>query len=413
MKTLEELKQHKDKIIVFHYACTDVEKSPVIITNISIKEYSTGQIISFSLAEYKDEKTLLTEFIKHMKKYSDAIIITWNQKSTTYGIQQMQQRCKELEIDEKIPIRIEQLVDLDDIFTKMYGRGYVDHPKLRKLAEVNNITLKNFVEGEKEIQLYYQKEYKKIENSTNRKVSVIADYLSSAFEGTLKVGSSKNEKKTGGKKQKNNNGKSTKFWLSIVGLVLGIIVSGIFIFQFVEDRLLQPPANESTERTQEIDSSIQPQTSMSEAEPFLSLQIVPHTDAITERAFPAIIFGNGSVQHKPSKVESGPVIIYENLTSSFSVYVHNEGPGLVSIDRYVVNVISSDKSLQPVSLTKNHLGKILEPGSESVKLDVKFAGNSRMAPGGTIDFEIHHAEGKINKSIEYEYMKERPFDNLN
>ena len=34
MKTLEELEKSQDKILVLHYACTDVTKSPVIISSI-------------------------------------------------------------------------------------------------------------------------------------------------------------------------------------------------------------------------------------------------------------------------------------------------------------------------------------------------------------------------------------------
>ena len=61
MKTLEELEKSQDKILVLHYACTDVTKSPVIISSISIKNYSTGQTTSFSFDGFKDEKTVFDE----------------------------------------------------------------------------------------------------------------------------------------------------------------------------------------------------------------------------------------------------------------------------------------------------------------------------------------------------------------
>ncbi|MCH8915737.1 MAG: hypothetical protein IIA82_07855 [Thaumarchaeota archaeon] len=87
MKTLEELKKSQNSMLILHYACTDVTKSPVIITSISIKDYSTGQTSSFSFDEFDNEKNILSEFVKHMKKYQNNIIVTWNQKSSTYGIQ--------------------------------------------------------------------------------------------------------------------------------------------------------------------------------------------------------------------------------------------------------------------------------------------------------------------------------------
>lgn len=414
MKTLEELKKSQNSILILHYACTDVTKSPVIITSISIKDYSTGQTLSFSFDEYGDEKNLLSAFVTHMKKYQNHIIVTWNQKSSTYGIQHMQRRCKDLGIDEDFPIDLEQVTDLDDIFTEKYGRGYVDDPKLRCLAEVNDITLQNFVDGFDEIRLFEEKEYKKIENSTNRKVNVIADYLSSAFNNKLRVSrtkeKNKKDKEDASKSSGRKLGKKTIIVIGAVASVLVIVVSLIAIYEFAEERIDGGRTIESTEGVPETSSKIQPQINVDSSEPFLSLQIIPHTDMVTEQSFPAIISGDGSVTYEPSKVDRGPVVIYENLTSAFTIYVHNDGPGIVSIDRYVINVISDDKSLQPVTIKGKHLGDLLEPGSESLEINAEITGDPRMKPTGIIDFEVHHADGKISKSIEYEYFEKRPFN---
>ena len=193
MKTLEELKQLQDKILILHYACTNIERSPAVISSISVKNYSIGQTVSFSFENFDNEKNLLIEFIKHMKQYQNPIIVAWNQKSPTYGIQHIQKRCRDHIIKDEFPINPEQVTDLDEVFTKKYGRGYVGDPKLRKLAEINNITLQYFVDGKEEIRLFYEKEYKKIENSTNRKVSVIADYLNDAFNDRLNIQSKESE----------------------------------------------------------------------------------------------------------------------------------------------------------------------------------------------------------------------------
>jgi DNA polymerase elongation subunit (family B) len=138
MRTLEELQKSQNSILTLHYACTDIKKSPVIITSISVKNYATGQTDSFSFDEYGNEKDLLSAFVKCMKDYQNYTIVTWNQKSSTYGIQHIQRRCKESNIDD-FPIKMEQVVDLDDIYTEKYGRNYVKNPKLRCLAELNKI----------------------------------------------------------------------------------------------------------------------------------------------------------------------------------------------------------------------------------------------------------------------------------
>jgi len=232
MKTLEELKKSQNSILILHYACTDITNSPVIVTSISIKEYSSGQIFSFSFDEYGNEKELLSAFVSKIKEYQSYTILTWNQKSSTYGIQHIQRRCRDLEATEDFPIQMEQVVDLDDIFTKKYGRNYVDDPKLRCLAEVNNITLKNFVDGIDEIRLFDKKEYKKIENSTNRKVNVITDYLITALNNKLKISkqSSSNDEeseKSHGRQLLNLSKK--QLGVTITGVIIGIIAIVISI----------------------------------------------------------------------------------------------------------------------------------------------------------------------------------------
>lgn len=224
MKTLEELQKSQNSLLTLHYACTDINKSPVIITSISIKNYATGQISSFSFDEYGDEKTLLSEFVNHMKNYQNYTIVTWNQKSSTYGIQYIQRRCKELGVTNDFPIQIEQLVDLDDIYTEKYGRGYVGDPKLRCLADLNKIPLMNYVDGKEEIELFHKKEYKKIENSTNKKVSIIADYLRASFKNKLKVSKGDKSKR-----------KLTTVWKVIVAVsvVIGIIVGIIELYKLI------------------------------------------------------------------------------------------------------------------------------------------------------------------------------------
>ncbi len=184
MRTLDEL---KNNILILHYACTDVNKPPVIVTSISIRNYSKGQTTTFSFDEYANEKQLLTAFGEYMRKYSSHTILTWNQKSSTYGIQQVQRRWKDNRIKGKFPVVLDNVVDLDDVLAAEYGRKYATHPKLFNLANMNDITLKNFEPGTNEIELFESKEYRRLENSTNRKVAIIADLLKLSFDNQLKT----------------------------------------------------------------------------------------------------------------------------------------------------------------------------------------------------------------------------------
>ncbi len=393
MKTLDDLKKSQNNILILHYACTDINKSPVIVTSISIKDYSLGQTFSFSFDEYESESKLLSEFVKHMQKYQNHIVVTWNQKSSTYGVQHLQRRCQELEASDKFPIKLENVIDLDDIFVAKYGRNYTKDPKLRNLAQLNEVTLQNFVDGIDEIKLFNEKEYKKIENSTNRKVGVIADCLILAFHNKLKTNSPDSSalSKTEGeemekKKPQRRFSKTVIIAIGVIAGIIAIITGIIVIYEFAEERAGNVGDDMSTpENTPDTLSPIESQEKNDNPEkPFLSLQIISHTDLITEQKFPAIIYGNGTVIHKPSTISRGPIPIYENLTSKFSLYVHNDGPGIVTIDWHVVKVISDDKTLQPVTITGEPLGKLLEPNDEAFEISAQFVGNPRMKPSGII-----------------------------
>lgn len=58
MRTLEELQKSQNSLLILHYACTDINNSPVIITSISTKNYATGQTSSFSYDEFGEEEKL-------------------------------------------------------------------------------------------------------------------------------------------------------------------------------------------------------------------------------------------------------------------------------------------------------------------------------------------------------------------
>ncbi len=187
MYSLKDLESKKNDLLIIHYACSSVTESPVIVSSISIKSSLTGQIDTFSLDEFKTEKELLQNFYYFLKNTEDKIFVTWNQKSSTYGIQYLSRRCKEHDISDSLPIDMVKVVDLDDLFAAQYGKNYVSHPKLRTLAELNHLQLENFVDGKNEIELLKKSHFKKIENSTNRKVGLIHDLMHLGLRDGLKT----------------------------------------------------------------------------------------------------------------------------------------------------------------------------------------------------------------------------------
>jgi len=187
IQTISDLKKLKKELMIIHYACTSVSESPVLITSISIKNYFNGQTTTFSMDSLKNEKEILVNFVKFLNENPDKIFVTWNQKSSTYGFPHLAQRCKENSIVTQQSINDTNMIDLDDLLEKQFGLGYAQHPKLHYLADLNGVTLTNFIDGKEEISMYYKKEYKKIENSTNRKVGIISALMDLAFDDKLKV----------------------------------------------------------------------------------------------------------------------------------------------------------------------------------------------------------------------------------
>ena len=193
MRTIDELKSSAHKLLVVHYACGDFLEEKTIIDSISVKDYSSGQIESFSFDRYtgsieEREAALLKGFVKYMADRPNYLIVGWNLKSSTFGMQHIKKRWEALGIIDPFPINPRDVVDLDDTFGEEYGRGYAARdPKLLHLAKLNAVPTIDYVPGLEEITLFKEGKYKRIEVSTNRKVSMIADFLDLAFKNKMKT----------------------------------------------------------------------------------------------------------------------------------------------------------------------------------------------------------------------------------
>jgi hypothetical protein len=85
--------------------------------------------------------------------------------------------------------------------------------------------LLNFVDGLDEVDLYHKNEFKKIENSTNKKANLIADYLTASFKNKLKVSK-------GGKKWSRLK-KVIVITASAAAIIITILVGGIQIYKWI------------------------------------------------------------------------------------------------------------------------------------------------------------------------------------
>jgi hypothetical protein len=187
IKIIKFLKKKASHLLIIHYSSSDIGNAPVKICCISILDCNSEQTITFSLREFSSETEMLKGFLNFVKQNQDKFYLGWNLKDSTYGIPVIQKRINQLIGNEKIPINNSDIYDLDTILEKKFGFNYVSHPKLYNIAKLNNSTLINFIDGSEECKLFENSEYRKIEQSTNRKVRIILKLLTSLFANDLKV----------------------------------------------------------------------------------------------------------------------------------------------------------------------------------------------------------------------------------
>lgn len=187
IKIIKFLKKNASHLLIIHYSSSDIHNAPVKICCISTQDYNLKQTNTFSLREFSSETEMLKDFLNFVKQNQDKFYLGWNLKDSTYGIPVIQNRINQLIGNVKIPINNSDMYDLDTILEKKFGFNYVSHPKLYNLAKRNNLTLINFVDGSEECKLFENSEYRKIEQSTNRKVRTISNLLTLLFANNLKV----------------------------------------------------------------------------------------------------------------------------------------------------------------------------------------------------------------------------------
>lgn len=248
-KVLKEIDCNPSNYLIIHYSCESfydiTDGHTPRITSIAVYSYSTAQTDSFSIHKTAEkehvafdsieekydelEKIMLYDYFQYLKEHRNYKWIHWNMRDINYGFKAIEHRY---EVLGGVPILIEDSnkIDLSRLFIQCYGVNYIEHPRMEKLLQLNNIQAKNYLKGADEAKAFSNKEYIKLHQSTLRKVDVFADLLDRAIQGTLKV-RSKWKDIYGISIQGFFNFCQDKWWIkliiSIVLLILGGIV-GVF-----------------------------------------------------------------------------------------------------------------------------------------------------------------------------------------
>lgn len=246
-KILSELMENPEHVLVIHYSCESFYDRPngtsPRITSIAVRNFASGQTKSFSvhqIAERRNllntidqeydvfEKEMLDEFYEYVHAHTGFKWLHWNMRDMNYGFEAIEHRHKVLG-GKPSEIPEQNRIDLNRLLIDIYGVGYIGHPRLTKLIELNKISDKDFLTGSDEAQAFNNKEYVRLHFSTLRKVDILANIADRADQGLLKTNSSwKDDLKcvpqmTGEWFKENWLASLILGFVSIIGLIIGII----------------------------------------------------------------------------------------------------------------------------------------------------------------------------------------------
>jgi hypothetical protein len=208
LDTLSELFQNKSHVRVIHYSCESFEcednqlHSPRI-TSVAVRRLDVGQVAYFSihdvaegtgaLTETRDdldslEREMLRRFYEQVQLSGEVEYLHWNMRDARYGFAAIDHRY---EILGGSPIMIPERsrLSLSQLLLDIYGTEYIEHPRLESLGRKNGITMLGFLGGADEARAFSDGRYADLQQSTLRKVDVLADIAERTYRRTLKTDS--------------------------------------------------------------------------------------------------------------------------------------------------------------------------------------------------------------------------------
>ena len=208
-KQLAKAFEHTATTLMIHYSCESFydrkEASSPRITSIAVRHLDSAQAHSFSIhlvAECKGvpfekiedsydelERQMLEEFFRFVGQGKKHTWLHWNMRDANYGFPAIEHRSQVLGgRPETIPDDFK--VDLARVLRDIFGPNYAPHGdsgRLMSLAKINDLTIRDALSGAKEAEAFQQKDYVALHQSTLRKVDILANLATRAFEGTLKT----------------------------------------------------------------------------------------------------------------------------------------------------------------------------------------------------------------------------------
>ncbi|WP_405368742.1 hypothetical protein [Nonlabens sp. Asnod2-A12] len=213
---MTKIKNEKRSTFFIHYSCESFENLDGYtprIASISLMNFESLQIISFSIHleaqiqgfNFKElnnkqldlcEKGMLKNYFNFLKKNNSSNFVHWLMNTPTYGFEAIKNRYKILK-GNPVDLNDNIKINLSEILCLIYGYNYeVDKPdgRLIHLCERNNISPLGLLKGREEAELFKQRDWLKLSNSTNAKVKSLLYIVRKHYKKELKTNSNIVEK---------------------------------------------------------------------------------------------------------------------------------------------------------------------------------------------------------------------------
>lgn len=203
---LDSLLEQAATTLVIHYSCESFYdktdgKTPRV-TSLAVRNLASGQTDSFSIHQIAEEqhvafeqitehydaleRQMLDRFFDFLRTRQHCNWIHWNMRDVNYGFAAIEHRYRVLG-GAPIQVSEDRKFDLSRALVDIYGVGYIGHPRLEMLIELNKITAKDFMTGKQEADAFDNKEFVKLHQSTLRKVDTLANIFERTTNKYLKT----------------------------------------------------------------------------------------------------------------------------------------------------------------------------------------------------------------------------------
>jgi uncharacterized protein YifE (UPF0438 family) len=199
---------NQDTSLLIHYSCQNLSDSnegySPRITSIAVKTLG-NTTYSFSIHLYAEiekvtrdkieehydelEFKMLKDFFNFVSNHSNCEWLHWNMVNINFGFQNLEHRYKVLGGSNVPQISDTKKINISTLLTAIYGGGFEKHPKMENLMKSNQKgeLHRNFISGKLEPEVFKNKEFVKLHNSTLTKVNFFSEVIWAVYFRKLKT----------------------------------------------------------------------------------------------------------------------------------------------------------------------------------------------------------------------------------